>query len=80
VTELIPPAVATGLAGVDSPHGACVDDFGDAAVAGIDAGHDVVGFGPTTSAEFSARFAADEAMSRANVGRFTVDAYTGGAH
>jgi uncharacterized oxidoreductase len=78
VTELVPPAVATGLAGVASPHGARVDDFCDAAVAGIDVGNDVVGFGPTASAEFSARLAAEEAMFLANVGRFTVDAYAGG--
>ena len=79
VTELVPPAVATGLAGIANPHGARVDEFCDAAVAGIDAGHDVVGFGPTASAAFSVRIATEEAMFLANVGRFPVDVYAGGA-
>lgn len=58
VVELMPPAVATGLGG--STGGADLDAFCDAAVAGIDRGEPVVGFGPTASAEVRALVAAQQ--------------------
>lgn len=75
VTELIPPAVATGLGDRDNPHGAPVDEFCDAAAAGIDSGMDVVGFGPTASEEFMERLRTEQARFQASAGRFPFAGY-----
>ncbi|GLZ50564.1 SDR family NAD(P)-dependent oxidoreductase [Actinomycetospora sp. NBRC 106378] len=63
VVELMPPAVATGLGG--SSHGADLDAFCDAAVAGIDRGEPVVGFGPTASGELRALVTAQQELFEA---------------
>lgn len=55
VTELVPPAVATGLAGPGQAHGADTDEFCDAAFQGLERGDDVIGFGPTATTEFIER-------------------------
>lgn len=60
VVELMPPAVATGLGG--AAHGAPLDEFCDASVAGIDAGGPVVGFGMTAGAEVTAQVTAQQEL------------------
>ena len=75
VTELIPPAVATALAGPGNAHGANVDEFCDAAFAGIAAGDTFVGFGPTASDEFRARLHEELQRFEAGAERFTVTRY-----
>jgi uncharacterized oxidoreductase len=74
VVELMPPAVATGLGGSD--HGAPLDDFCDAAVAGIDAGGPVVGFGVTAGAEVVTRLADQQALFDRMADRFAVAGYS----
>ncbi|QLD25442.1 SDR family oxidoreductase [Micromonospora carbonacea] len=51
VTELIPPAVATTLSGLNDPHGASVDDFADAVFPKLATDLEI-GFGPTGTDEF----------------------------
>jgi uncharacterized oxidoreductase len=75
VTELAPPAVATGLSGLEDPHGAPVDAFADAAYAGITAGRDFVGFGPTDSPDLVARLLAEQEAFDAFAPRFPVETY-----
>jgi len=52
VAELIPPAVATTLAGDGGRHGADIDEFCDTVFPLLDGNHDEVGFGFTASAAF----------------------------
>jgi uncharacterized oxidoreductase len=73
VVELMPPAVATGLGGAD--HGVPVDEFCDAALAGIDAGADVVGFGATATGEIASLVAAQRRLFDRLAGRFPVPTY-----
>lgn len=54
VTELIPPAVATTLAGDGNRHGADIDEFCDTVFPQLDGSHDEVGFGATASDAFRA--------------------------
>lgn len=55
VVELIPPAVATGMAGPGNNHGAPVDEFCDTVFARIVQGDaDEVGYGATDSEQFKA--------------------------
>ncbi|PRY41567.1 putative oxidoreductase [Umezawaea tangerina] len=75
VVELVPPAVATGLAGLDNPHGAPVDDFVDVAYAGINRGDREVGYGPTATAEFTQRLQREHQVFTAQAGRFPVASY-----
>lgn len=77
VVELIPPAVATRLSGLDNPHGVAVEDFVDAAFAGIAAGDRVVGYGRTGGAEFGARLRAEHETFVASAARFPVTTYVG---
>ncbi|MEV0217672.1 hypothetical protein [Micromonospora sp. NPDC050695] len=51
--ELIPPAVATALSGLDDPHGASVDDFADAVFPKLATDLEI-GYGPTGTEEFRA--------------------------
>ncbi|GGF54376.1 putative oxidoreductase DltE [Marmoricola endophyticus] len=74
VTELMPPAVATGLGG--SEGGAPLAEFGRAALEGIDAGHELVGFGPTASGAVAALAAEQAALFDSFAGRFPVDAFS----
>ena len=59
VTELIPPAVATGFGDPAHPHGADPDEFCDAVFGGLEQRLDEVGFGPTATPDFIARLHAD---------------------
>ena len=75
VTELAPPAVATGLSGLDAPHGAPVDVFADAAYAGLAAGQEFVGHGATATPELLARLRSEQEMFDALASRFAVNPY-----
>ncbi|MEW9532403.1 SDR family oxidoreductase [Microbispora sp. NPDC049125] len=75
VTELIPPAVATDLAGPGTAHGADVDEFCDAAFTGIDEGREEVGFGPTSSPEFLRRLTEENSRFAQGAKRFPVARY-----
>jgi uncharacterized oxidoreductase len=75
VTELIPPAVATDLAGVGNAHGADVDAFCDAVFPELEARHDEVGFGPTASEAFREVLRADHERFAAALGRFPIERY-----
>lgn len=75
VTEIAPPAVATGLAGPGGGHGAKLAEFADAAYAGIIAGREYVGFGPTDSAEIASRLRAEREDFAALAPRFPVATY-----
>jgi uncharacterized oxidoreductase len=79
VVEVIPPAVATGLSGLENPHGAAVDELADAVVAGIAACRRVVGYGPTAEPAFTARLQAEEDAFAAASARFPVATYAGQA-
>ncbi len=75
VTELIPPAVATELAGPGNNHGADVDEFCDAVFPEIRAGRDYVGYGPTASADFLNRLTDDHATFERMASRFPAPRY-----
>ncbi|MEV6416067.1 SDR family NAD(P)-dependent oxidoreductase [Kribbella sp. NPDC051718] len=79
VIELMPPAVATELAVPDNTHGAPVDDFCDAALAGIDAalagGPQVIGYGPTATDEITQRLQSEQATFDNSTARFPVTTY-----
>ncbi|MCA1221015.1 SDR family NAD(P)-dependent oxidoreductase [Streptomyces sp. 8L] len=60
VVELIPPAVATELAGPGRTHGADPDEFCDAVFPLLDGSHPEVGFGPTATDDFTERRAAEQ--------------------
>ena len=75
VLELIPPAVATTLSGLENPHGASVDDFADAAFRGIGRNEPEIGYGPTDSDEFRARLRAESEAFAALAHRFPVATY-----
>jgi uncharacterized oxidoreductase len=72
VVELIPPAVATGLAGPGQAHGADPDEFCDAVFPLLDGSRPEVGFGPTASPAFMERAAGERAMFDGLAGRFDV--------
>ncbi|MFD9700067.1 hypothetical protein [Lentzea sp. NPDC059081] len=57
VTELIPPAVATGVAGPGQEHGADVDEVCDAVFGQLADRREEVGFGPTAAPGFRQRLA-----------------------
>lgn len=59
VVELIPPAVATGLAGPGAAHGADPDEFCDAVFPLLDGSRPEVGFGPTSEPGITARIDAE---------------------
>ncbi|MFJ6651884.1 SDR family NAD(P)-dependent oxidoreductase [Microbacterium sp. NPDC091313] len=72
VTELFPPAVATGLAGPGASHGLDLDAFCDEVFPAIVRRDPEVGAGATATAEFRAARAADaDRFARAS-GRFPV--------
>lgn len=75
VRELVPPAVATGLSGMAEPHGADVDDFCNAAVAGLDTDQDAVGYGPTDTPTFRQRLDDEHPRFTQGAGRFRVSPY-----
>lgn len=75
VVEVIPPAVATGLSGLEHPHGADVDVFCDTVMAGLDSGALEVGYGPTATPELRARLDADRAAIASAAQRFPVERF-----
>lgn len=79
VVELMPPAVATELAGPGNTHGVPVDEFCDAVLAGIDAaltgGPQVIGYGPTAAEGITRRLQSEQAMFDSNSARFPVKTY-----
>ncbi|MEX8033820.1 SDR family NAD(P)-dependent oxidoreductase [Microbacterium sp. 20-116] len=77
VTELIPPAVATGLAGPGQAHGLGVDDFCDAVFPGLEAREVEVGAGPTATEEFRRLLADGARRFAASATRFPVARFSG---
>ncbi|GAA3751803.1 hypothetical protein GCM10023082_54540 [Streptomyces tremellae] len=75
VVELIPPAVATELAGPGRAHGAGLDAFCDAVFPLLDGSRAEVGFGPTATPDFTEQRAAERRAFEAMSGRFTVPVY-----
>jgi uncharacterized oxidoreductase len=73
VVELIPPAVATRLAGPGHNHGADPEEFCDAVFPLLDGSHPTVGFGPT--ADLTARLAAEQRTFEEAATRFDVPIY-----
>lgn len=80
VTELAPPAVATGLSGLDDPHGAPVGAFADAAYIGITAGREFVGYGPTATADLENRLRLERNAFDSLARRFPVETYATPTH
>jgi len=78
VTELIPPAVATTLSGLDDPHGAGVDDFAEAVFPKLATDLEV-GFGPTATEEFRAARRQERDTFAAFAARFPAAIYAGPA-
>ncbi|MGW1215865.1 SDR family NAD(P)-dependent oxidoreductase [Streptomyces sp. NPDC002499] len=62
VVELIPPAVATQLAGPGQAHGADLDEYCDTVFPLLDGSHAEVGFGGTATADFVAQRAAEQSI------------------
>jgi uncharacterized oxidoreductase len=75
VSEVIPPAVRTALAGPGATHGAPLDDFCDSVFAALTAEREEIGFGPTASPEFERRLAAEREMFDRFAVRFPVASY-----
>jgi uncharacterized oxidoreductase len=77
VVELIPPAVATGLAGPGDTHGAPLDDFCDTVFPALSSGADeVIGYGMTDSPAFRTRMQAATATFEQLATRFPIEAYS----
>ncbi|WP_218823026.1 SDR family NAD(P)-dependent oxidoreductase [Microbacterium sp. Yaish 1] len=75
VTELIPPAVATALAGERDRHGADVDEFCDTVFPLLDGSHDEAGFGFTASDTFRSLLDLQRELFEASTGPSTVARY-----
>lgn len=75
VVELIPPAVATQLAGPGPAHGADLDEFCDTVLPQLDGTHPTVGFGPTATPDFTDQRAAEQHTFDALSDRFGVPVY-----
>ncbi|MDJ1496191.1 SDR family NAD(P)-dependent oxidoreductase [Cytophagaceae bacterium DM2B3-1] len=76
VIELIPPAVQTGLAGLDAPHGVDLNDFCKAVFLKLTEGDTTeIGYGPTADlvSELSGKPVVD--LFEANSSRFPVSTY-----
>jgi len=82
VIELMPPAVATGLAGSGHDHGAPVDDFCAAALTGIDralaGGPEVIGYGMTADERVTGRVHAEQQIFDELSGRCPITTYATG--
>ena len=77
VVELIPPAVATELAGPTMSHGAPLDDFCNAVFPMIARGDlDEIGFGPTATPEFRDAAAIYKVIFERQAARTTVKGYS----
>ena len=75
VVELIPPAVATEIAGPGPAHGAPIDQFADSIFPALDGTHHEVGYGPTDSPSFHDQLTAARAMFEQMSQRFPVQNY-----
>lgn len=75
VVELIPPAVATGLSGLEHPHGADLDDFCDTVSAALRTDAVEIGFGPTADSAFVEAVQRDRARFEQSADRFPVAGY-----
>ncbi|MDF2993218.1 MAG: hypothetical protein K0S37_3732 [Microbacterium sp.] len=75
VTELIPPAVATGLAGSAAPHGLGLDEFCDAVFPGIEERRAEVGAGATATEGFRDLLAEGARRFAASASRFPVQRF-----
>ncbi|MFG2375318.1 SDR family NAD(P)-dependent oxidoreductase [Streptomyces sp. NPDC048504] len=75
VVELIPPAVATALAGPGHTHGADPEEFCDTVFPLLDGKLPEVGFGPTAQPAFTDRLAAEHRTFDAASTRFAVPLY-----
>ncbi|MFJ6088371.1 SDR family NAD(P)-dependent oxidoreductase [Streptomyces sp. NPDC092369] len=75
VVELIPPAVATQLAGPGPNHGADPDEYCDTVYPLLDGSHPNVGFGPTAQPDFTARLTAEHRAFESASTRFPVPLY-----
>ncbi len=70
VSEPVPPAVATGVAGPDHAHGADVDEFCDSVFSRLKKREPVVGFGPTDTPDFHDRLNAEHERFLVGAQRF----------
>ncbi|MEW1646000.1 SDR family NAD(P)-dependent oxidoreductase [Streptomyces sp. NPDC091219] len=77
VVELIPPAVATQLAGPGQNHGADPEKFCDAVFPLLDGSRPSVGFGPTAQPDFTESLRAEQARFAAASSRFEISLYQG---
>ncbi|MFD3450768.1 SDR family NAD(P)-dependent oxidoreductase [Streptomyces sp. NPDC058691] len=75
VVELIPPAVATALAGPGHNHGADPQEFCDTVFPLLDGTQPEVGFGPTSQPAFTDWLAAEHRAFQAAAHRFPVPLY-----
>ena len=75
VTELIPPAVATDLAGPGQTHGVDTDEYCDTAFPFLERRLDEVGSGPTATPEFNQRLQLEHDQFAAAATRFLVSRY-----
>lgn len=75
VVELIPPAVATGLAGSGATHGVPLGEFADAAFAALGSGMDEIGYGATDTVPFRDRLARERELFDSLSTRFPVAVY-----
>ncbi len=75
VVELIPPAVATGLAGPGRAHGADLDEYCDTVFPLLDGTRPEVGYGPTALTGFTDRIAAERSAFLESARRFDVPLY-----
>jgi uncharacterized oxidoreductase len=74
--ELIPPAVATELAGLENKHGAPVDDFCDTVYAALlDNSKNEIGYGVTDSPAFQAQIHTTAALFDQSAARFPIETY-----
>jgi uncharacterized oxidoreductase len=77
VVELIPPAVATGLAGPENKHGAPIDDFCDAVFPALQNEKSTdIGYGRTDTPALHAQISAAAAVFERSAGRFPTEKYT----
>lgn len=79
VVELIPPAVATGLAGPGATHGADPDEFCDTVFPLLDGTRPEVGFGPTAEPGITGRIDAERRAFATSAARAGVPAYAAAA-
>jgi uncharacterized oxidoreductase len=75
VVELAPPAVKTGLMAAGVSHGADLNEFADKVFGELFSGAQIVGFGPTDTAQFHSLIATTDELFESIAGRFPVQKY-----